>query len=124
MPPTWVIRHPPGQHLDTLEGEPEGEWRAEPDITPRELFRRLTQIAQGTSQARSYHSQEMYFEMMQTFKETIKGYEDRQGIQYNENERCFHGSGTCGTGHVDLRTFTKEATRSRRDTPPDVSPRG
>ncbi len=38
-PPTWVLRHPPGQHLATLEGVPEGEWRAEPDLTLDELFR-------------------------------------------------------------------------------------
>ncbi len=85
LPPTWVVRRPPGQHMDTLEGVPEEEWRAEPDITPGELFRRLTQIARGTSQACSYRSQEMYFGMMQTFKETMKGYENQQGIQYNEN---------------------------------------
>ncbi len=39
MPPTWVVRSPPGQHLATLEGVPEGEWQAEPDITLEELFR-------------------------------------------------------------------------------------
>ncbi len=60
-PPEWVVRRPPGQHLATLEGVPEGEWRAEPDITPDELFRWLTQMAQGTSQACSYRSQELYF---------------------------------------------------------------
>ncbi len=38
-PPTWVIHPPPGQHLATLEGVPEDEWQAEPDITPEELLR-------------------------------------------------------------------------------------
>ena len=38
-PPTWVVRPPPGQHLATLEGVPENEWPAEPDITPDELLR-------------------------------------------------------------------------------------
>ncbi len=39
MPPTWVVRSPPGRHLATLEGVAEGEWQAEPDITSEELFR-------------------------------------------------------------------------------------
>ncbi len=38
-PPTWVVHPPPGRHLATLEGVSEDEWRAEPDITPDELFR-------------------------------------------------------------------------------------
>ncbi len=38
-PPTWAVRPPPGQHLATLEGVPEDEWRAEPNITPEELLR-------------------------------------------------------------------------------------
>ncbi len=85
MPPEWVVRRPPGQHLDTLEGVPEGEWRAEPDIMQEELFRWLTQIARGTSQACSYRSQELYFQMAQALKETMQGYEDEQGVQYGEN---------------------------------------
>ncbi len=50
-----------------------------------ELFRRLTQIARGTSQACSYRSQELYFRMVQALKETLKDYEDEQGVQYSEN---------------------------------------
>ncbi len=46
------------QHLATLEGAPVDEWRAEPNITVDELFRQLTTLAEGTSQACSYHSQE------------------------------------------------------------------
>ncbi len=84
-PPTWVVHPPPGRHLATLEGVSEDEWRAEPDIMPDELFRRLTQLARGTSQACSHRSQELYFRMIQTVKETIKGYEDEQGVQYCEN---------------------------------------
>ncbi len=38
-PPTWVVRSPPGQHLASWEGVSASEWRAEPDITPGELFR-------------------------------------------------------------------------------------
>ncbi len=38
-PPAWVVRPPPGQHLATLEGVPEDECPAEPDITPDELLR-------------------------------------------------------------------------------------
>ncbi len=84
-PPTWVVHPPPGRHLATLEGVSEDEWRAEPDITPDELFRRLTQLVRGTSQACSYRSQELYFRMMQVFKETIQDYDDEQGVQYGEN---------------------------------------
>ncbi len=84
-PPTWVVCPPPGRHLATLEGVQEDEWRAEPDITPEELLRRLTTMARGTSQACSHRSQELYFLMIQVFKETIKNYEDEQGIQYSEN---------------------------------------
>ncbi len=81
----WNVRPPPGLHLATLEGVPEGKWRAEPNITPDELFRRLTQMARGTSQACSHRSQELYFRMVQMLKETVKDYEDEQGIQYGEN---------------------------------------
>ena len=84
-PPTWAIRPPPGQHLATLEGVPEDEWWAEPNITPEELFRRLTMMAQGTSQACSHRSQELYFRVIQVVKEAIKNYEDEQGLQYSEN---------------------------------------
>ena len=84
-PPTWVVHPPPGRHLATLEGVSEDEWRAEPDITPDELFRRLTRLVRGTSQACSYRSQELYFQMIQVFKETIQDYEDEQGVQYGEN---------------------------------------
>ncbi len=85
MPPEWVVRCPPGRHLATLEGVAEGEWQAEPDITPEELFRRLTMLARGTSQACSHCSQELYFRMIQVLKGTIKDYEDEQGIQYGTN---------------------------------------
>ncbi len=84
-PPTWVIRPPPGQHLATLEGAPVDEWLAEPDITPEELLRRLTAVARGTSQACSYRSQELYFQVIQVVKETIKKYKEEQGLQYREN---------------------------------------
>ncbi len=42
-------------------------------------------MAQGTSQACSHRSQELYFRMIQTLKETVKAYEDEQGVQYGEN---------------------------------------
>ncbi len=84
-PPTWFVHPPPGEHLATLEGVPEDEWRAEPDITPEEFLRRLTRLAQGTSQACSYRSQELYFRMAQTVKETLTGYEEEQRVQYGEN---------------------------------------
>ncbi len=42
-------------------------------------------MARGTSQACSHRSQELYFRMIQVFKETIKNYEDEQGLQYSEN---------------------------------------
>ncbi len=80
-PPTWVVRSPPGRHLATLEGVSEDEWQAEPDITPEELFMRLTVMARGTSQACSHRSQELYFGMIQVIKETIKNYEDEQGVR-------------------------------------------
>ena len=44
-PPTWVVHPPPGQLLSTLEGVSLNEWRAEPDITPDELLRWLTEVA-------------------------------------------------------------------------------
>ena len=84
-PPTWVIRSPPGRHLATLEGVAEDEWQAEPDITPEELLRRLTVMARGTSQACSHRSQELYFRVSQVLKETIKDYEDQQGVQNGKN---------------------------------------
>ncbi len=84
-PPTWVVCSPPGQHLATLKGVAEDEWQAEPDITPEELLRRLTVMARGTSQACSHRSQELYFRVVQVLKETIKDYEDQQGVQYGEN---------------------------------------
>ncbi len=84
-PPTWVIGPPPGQHLATLEGVPVDEWPAESDITPEELLRRLIAVARGTSQACSYRNQELYFQVIQVVKETIKNYEEEQGLQYREN---------------------------------------
>ena len=84
-PPTWVICPPPGRHLATLEGILVDEWPAEPDITSEELLRRLTAVARGTSQACSYRSQELYFRIIQVAKETIKNYEEEQGLQYQEN---------------------------------------
>ena len=86
-PPTWVVRSPPGRHLATLEGVAEDEWQAEPDITPEELLRRLTVMARGTSQACSHRSQELYFRVSQVLKETIKDYEDQQGVQYGKKRR-------------------------------------
>ncbi len=82
-PPTWVVRRPPGQHLATLEGAPIAKWRAEPNITADELL--LTTLAEGTSQACSYRSQESYFRTIQLVKEAIQRYEDAQGLQYREN---------------------------------------
>ncbi len=83
-PPAWVVRHPPGQHLAMLEGAPVDEWRAEPNITVDELLRQPTTLAESTSQACSYHSQESYFLNIQVVKETIQRYEDEQGLQYHE----------------------------------------
>ncbi len=84
-PPTWVVYPPPGQHLATLEGVPVEEWPAEPDITPDELLRWLTMMARGTNQACSYRSQELYFQVIQVVKETIRKHEEEQGLQYHEN---------------------------------------
>ena len=84
-PPTWVVYPPPGQHLATLEGVSVDEWPAEPDITPDELLRWLTTVVRGTSQACTYHSQELYFQVIQVVKETIRKYEEEQGLQYREN---------------------------------------
>ncbi len=84
-PPTWVVYPPPGQHLATLEGVSVDEWHAEPNITPDELLRQLTMMARGTSQACSYRSQELYFQIIQVVKETIRKYEEEQGLQYHEN---------------------------------------
>ncbi len=84
-PPTCIIRPPPGWHLATLEGIPVDEWPAEPDITPEKLLRQLTTMARGTSQACSYCSQELYFRIIQVAKETIKNYEEEQGLQHQEN---------------------------------------
>ncbi len=89
-PPTWVIRPPPGQHLAMLEGILVDKWPAEPDITPEELLRRLTAVARGTSQACSYRGQELYFRTIQVAKETIKNYEEEQGLQYGENAVHLH----------------------------------
>ncbi len=63
-PPTWVIRRPTGQHLATLESASVDEWQAVPDITADELLRQLTMLAEGTSQACSYRSQELYFQII------------------------------------------------------------
>ncbi len=84
-PPTWVVNPPPGQHLATLEGVAVDEWPAEPDITPDELLRQLTVVARGTSHACSYRSQELYFQVIQVVKDTIRKYEEEQGLQYREN---------------------------------------
>ncbi len=84
-PPTWVVYNPPGQHLATLQGVSVDEWLAEPDITPDELLRWLITMAQGTSQACSYRSQELYFQIIQVVKETIRRYEEEQGLRYHEN---------------------------------------
>ncbi len=84
-PPTWVVHPPPGQHLATLKGVPVDEWPAELEITPDDLLKWLTVMARGTSQACSYCSQELYFQVIQVVKETIKKYEEEQGLQYHEN---------------------------------------
>ncbi len=42
-------------------------------------------MARGTSQACSYRSQELYFQVIQVVKETIRKYEEEQGLQYREN---------------------------------------
>ncbi len=52
--PTWVVHKPSGQHLATMESAPVGQWRVEPNVTSDQLFRQLTQLAKGTSQACSY----------------------------------------------------------------------
>ncbi len=84
-PPTWVVYPPPGHHLATLQGVSVDEWLAEPDITLDELLRWLITMVQGTSQACSYRSQELYFQIIQVVKETIRRYEEGQGLQYREN---------------------------------------
>ncbi len=83
--PTWVIRPPLGQHLATLEGVPEDEWPAEQNIILEELLGRLTVMARGTSQACSHLSQELYLRVIQVVKESIKNYDNEQGLQYQEN---------------------------------------
>ncbi len=45
----------------------------------------LTAVARGTSQACSYHRQELYSHVIQVVKETIRKYEEEQGLQYREN---------------------------------------
>ncbi len=84
-PPTWVVYPSPGQHLATLQGVSVDEWLAELDITPDELLRWLVTMAQGSSQACSYRSQELYFQIIQVVKETMRRYEEEQGLQYREN---------------------------------------
>ncbi len=42
-------------------------------------------VARGTSQPCSYRSQELYFQMIQVVKETIRKYEEEQGLQYHDN---------------------------------------
>ncbi len=83
-PPTWVVYPPPCQNLATLKGVPVDEWRAEPDITADQLLRQLTTLAEGTSQACSYQSQESYFRNSQLFKEAMQRYENEQGLQYHD----------------------------------------
>ncbi len=41
-------------------------------------------MARGTSQACSYRSQELYFQQSQKLKETMRDYEDAQGLLYQE----------------------------------------
>ena len=78
-------------------------------------------MARGTSQACSHRSQELYFRVSQVLKETIKNYEDEQGVQYGEN-----AFGLCsrGTAHSDLYTPPKGATGGPRLTTAGVGPRG
>ncbi len=42
-------------------------------------------LPRGTSEDYSHCSQKLYFRVVQVLKETIKDYEDQQGIQYGEN---------------------------------------
>ncbi len=111
-PPTWVVCYPPGQHLATLEGAPVDEWRAEPEITADELLRRLTTLAEGTSQACSYRSQESYFRNIQVIKATIWRYEEEQGLQYREKPV-----------HLDS-AIMGPITRGQRCTASSTRPRG
>ncbi len=54
----------------------------QPKVTPDELLRQLTQLAQGTRQGCSYQSQESYFRHSQRVKEAIHDYEAEQGHQH------------------------------------------
>ncbi len=119
-PPTWVVYPPPGQHLATLEGVPVDEWPAEPDITPDELLRWLTVMARGTSQGCSYRSQGLYFQVIQVVKETIKKYEEEQGLQYREDPVHLDR----GADHSNLCTPPKGATRGQRSATNGVGSRG
>ena len=114
-PPTWVVHPPPGQHLATLEGVSLDEWRAEPDITPDELLRWLTEVARGTSQACSYHSEESYFQNFQVVKDTIRRYEGAQGFQYHEKpvhlDRAIVGPILATFVHHQRELRTAEDTR-------------
>ncbi len=67
-PPMWVVHPPPGQHHARLTGAPVDEWCAEPNITSEWLFRQMTKLPKGTTQACSYQSQESYFRHSQQFK--------------------------------------------------------
>ncbi len=49
-----------------------------------ELLRQLTTLAEGTSQACSYRSQESYLRNIQLVKEAMQGYENEQRLQYRE----------------------------------------
>ncbi len=83
-PPEWSVSMPSGRHLSTMEGALVAEWHPAPSVTPDELLRQLTRLAQGTSPACSYHSQESYFWHSQRLKETVREYKAEQGRQYHE----------------------------------------
>ncbi len=80
-PLEWSVRKPPGMHLSTMEGASVDKWHAEPNVTADQLLRQLTQLA---NQAFSYQSQKSYFRHSQRFKETMRDYEAKQGLQYHD----------------------------------------
>ncbi len=83
-PPEWSVPKPPSMHLSSMEDDPVDKWRPAPQVTPDELLQQLTQFAQGTSQACSYHSQEFYFRHSQWIKESVHDDEAEQGHQYRK----------------------------------------
>ncbi len=80
----WSVAVPPGRHLPMLEGASVDQWRPQSVVTLDEYLRQLTLLAQVTSQACRYQSQESYFRHSQRLKEAIHDYEAEQGHQYRE----------------------------------------